>query len=119
MLFEIELPPGEEVTFVKEDTNSDLMKYYRDFKKLRASVKELVKTDIELKYVMEKVDYARSGYYKIVNGKDILEYLYVNHISHRGCFINKGDSPCTGYKISFIYETSPPNIYFRGSIIII
>jgi len=114
MLFEIEMPPGEEVKFVKEDTESDLMKYYKDFRKVRETVKELIKTDIELKYVMEKMNYTRGGYYAIINNKHITEYIYVNNISHRGCFINKGASPCKDYKISFTYETPPPKHLFQG-----
>jgi predicted O-methyltransferase YrrM len=89
MLFEIELPPGEEVTFVKEDTdNKELKKYMDESSKLRDKVKETIKIDKELKYVVDKIDTIRNGNYLIINGLDILHYIYDRHSLRRGLFLN-------------------------------
>ena len=51
MLFEIELPPGETVKFIKEDTDTEIKKYYTEYKELQGKTRDMAASDIEMKYI--------------------------------------------------------------------
>jgi len=110
MLFEIELPPGETVKFVKEDTNTELIKLYDEKTRLRNEIKTLLKADTELQYAIRKIDYATNGYHMTINKNgiplSILEYLYAQHAIRKGCVTN--NEACPSYVITLYYKDPPP-----------
>jgi len=115
MLFEIELPPGETVKMVRDDKNiPSMLTIFRELRVLRETLKTEIVTNPELKYVSEKVNYARSGYYILANGKDILEHYYGNNVSRNGLYISDfiKDVPPYGRFINFKYKDPIPSKKF-------